>query len=81
MALSLADCDAMIEAVDRAGVRMVVGHTHSFDPPVAKMREIIRSGELGRLAMINTFYYSSFLYRPRRPEELRTELGGGIIYN
>jgi phthalate 4,5-cis-dihydrodiol dehydrogenase len=81
MALSLAECDAMIAAVERAGVKMVVGHTHSFDPPIVKMREIVRSGELGPLAMINTWLYGNFLYRPRRPEELRTELGGGIIYN
>jgi phthalate 4,5-cis-dihydrodiol dehydrogenase len=81
MALSLEECDAMIDAARRNGVRLIVGHTHSFDPPVAKMRDIIRSGELGPMAMINTFSYSNFLYRPRRPEELRTELGGGIIYN
>jgi phthalate 4,5-cis-dihydrodiol dehydrogenase len=31
--------------------------------------------------MINTWNYTNFLYRPRRPEELRTELGGGVIYN
>jgi phthalate 4,5-cis-dihydrodiol dehydrogenase len=81
MALSIAECDAMIDAARRNGVYLIVGHTHSFDPPVAKMREIIRSGELGPMAMVNTFSYSNFLYRPRRPEELRTELGGGIIYN
>ena len=81
MALTLADCDAMIEAASRHGVHLVVGHTHSFDPPIVKMREIIRSGELGPLAMINTWSYGNFLYRPRRPEELRTESGGGIIYN
>jgi phthalate 4,5-cis-dihydrodiol dehydrogenase len=81
MALSLASCDEMIAAVERAGVKMVVGHTHSFDPPIVKMREIIRSGELGPLAMVNMWLYGNFLYRPRRPEELSTELGGGIIFN
>lgn len=81
MALTLADCDAMIEAAKINKVRLVVGHTHSFDPPIQKMREIIRSGDLGPLAMINTWSYSNFLYRPRRPEELRTDLGGGIIFN
>ena len=81
MALTLDDCDAMIEAAARHLVHLVVGHTHSFDAPILKMREIIRSGELGPVAMINTWNYTNFLYRPRRPEELRTELGGGIIYN
>src|SRR6516225_3132876 len=30
MALTLADCDAMIAAAEHNGVRLVVGHTHSF---------------------------------------------------
>jgi phthalate 4,5-cis-dihydrodiol dehydrogenase len=81
MALTLDDCDAMIAAAERNGVRLIVGHTHSFDPPIRKMREIIRSGELGPLAMINTWSYGNFLYRPRRSEELRTDQGGGIIFN
>src|SRR5713226_2488176 len=32
MALTLEDCDRMIEATERAGVQMVVGHTASFNP-------------------------------------------------
>jgi phthalate 4,5-cis-dihydrodiol dehydrogenase len=31
--------------------------------------------------MIANVNYNDFLYRPRRPEELDTALGGGIIYN
>ena len=81
MALTLEDCDAMAQAAARHGVHLLVGHTHSFDPPVRRMREIIRSGELGPLAMVNTWSYSNFLMRPRRPEELDTAQGGGIIYN
>lgn len=81
MALTLADCDAMIDAARRAGVHLMVGHTHGFDRPILKMREIIRSGELGRLAMVNSWSYGDFLYRPRRPEELDTAQGGGIVYN
>lgn len=81
MALLLEDCDAMMQAAQRHGVHLLVGHTHSFDAPVRRMRQIIRSGELGPLAMVNTWSYSNFLMRPRRPEELDTSLGGGIIYN
>ena len=81
MALTLEDCDAMTQAAEHHGVHLMVGHTHSFDAPVRRMREVIRSGELGTLAMINTWSYSNFLMRPRRPEELDTAQGGGIIYN
>ena len=81
MALTLDDCDAMIDAVERAGTHLVIGPTHGFDRPVLKMHEILRAGTLGRARMILTFDYTNFLYRPRRPEELDTRLGGGIIFN
>jgi Predicted dehydrogenases and related proteins len=81
MALSLDDCDAMIAAADRAARVLIVGHTHGFDPALAQMRRIVDSGRLGRLAMIATFNYTDYLYRPRRPEELDTARGGGILFN
>ena len=81
MALTLADCDRMIEAADRSQVKMIVGHTASYNPAIIRMREAIAGGEFGRLGMISATAYTDFLYRPRRPEELVTELGGGIIFN
>jgi phthalate 4,5-cis-dihydrodiol dehydrogenase len=81
MALTLADCDAIVAAVERYKVHLVVGHTHAFDPNVRLMRDIIARGELGKLGLINSFNYTNFLYRPRRPEELDTSKGGGILFN
>jgi phthalate 4,5-cis-dihydrodiol dehydrogenase len=60
---------------------MIVGHTASFNPGVQRMRRMIAEGETGPVAMISATAYTDFLYRPRRPEELITELGGGIMYN
>lgn len=80
MALSLDDCDAMIEAADRAGVVLIVGHTHGYDPALAVMRSLMRTA-LGAPAMIVSLNYTNFLYRPRRPEELDTAQGGGILFN
>jgi phthalate 4,5-cis-dihydrodiol dehydrogenase len=81
MALTLAECDAIIAAVERHKVHLVVGHTHAFDPAVRLMRELIVRGDLGRLGLIHSFNYTNFLYRPRRPEELDTAKGGGILFN
>ena len=64
LALTLEDCDAIIEAVDRTGVKMIVGHTHSYDPAIGAMRRMIASGDYGKLGMINTWNYTNFLYRP-----------------
>lgn len=81
LALTLADCDAIIAAVERAGVTLIIGHTHAFDPAIRAMRRLIAIGELGRLGMIATWNYTDFLCRPRRPEELDTAQGGGILFN
>ena len=81
LALTLADCDRIIAAVERAGVTLITGHTHAFDPTIRAMRRLIAGGTLGRLGMIATWNYTDFLYRPRRPEELDTAQGGGILFN
>jgi phthalate 4,5-cis-dihydrodiol dehydrogenase len=81
MALTLADCDRIIAAVERAKVHLVVGHTHAFDPAVRAMRGLIASGEMGALGMLASWNYTNYLYRPRRPEELDTAKGGGILFN
>ena len=81
IALSLAECSAIIEATKRAGVHLIVGHSHSFDAPVARLRALIESGEFGAVRMINAINYTDYLYRPRRPEELDTAQGGGAVFN
>jgi len=53
MALSLAECSAIIAAAKAAGVHLVVGHSHSFDAPVARLRALIASGAFGTVRMIN----------------------------
>jgi phthalate 4,5-cis-dihydrodiol dehydrogenase len=62
-------------------VHLVVGHSHSFDAPVRRAREIVASGAVGKVGMITSLNYTDFLYRPRRPEELVTEKGGGVIFS
>ncbi|MGE4369758.1 MAG: Gfo/Idh/MocA family protein [Burkholderiaceae bacterium] len=81
LTLSREEADRMIAATERAGVHLVVGTSRSHDPVIRTMRRIIDSGQVGRVSMLNCFNYTDFLYRPRRPEELDTTLGGGIIYN
>ena len=81
MALSLEDCRRMIDAARKAGVQLVVGHSHSFDLPILRTKELIRSSAFGRLRMITALNFTDFLYRPRRPEELDTSRGGGALFN
>ncbi len=81
MALTLDECTRMIEATRRAGVHLIVGHSHSFNTPIRRTREIIDSGIYGPVRMIHALNYTDFLYRPRRPEELDTAAGGGVIHS
>jgi phthalate 4,5-cis-dihydrodiol dehydrogenase len=71
----------MTDAAERNGVVLVVGHSHGFDPSIKLIRSIVETGDLGALRMIVNLDYTNFLYRPRRPEELDTAQGGGIMYN
>jgi len=81
MAVTLEQCASMIAAAELAKVHLIVGHSHSFDRPIQRTREIITSGCVGELRMINAQYYTDFLFRPRRAEELDTKQGGGAVFN
>jgi phthalate 4,5-cis-dihydrodiol dehydrogenase len=52
LALSIDDAQAMVDACARAGVRLIVGHSHAFDAPVALARRIVDEGGVGRVRMI-----------------------------
>jgi phthalate 4,5-cis-dihydrodiol dehydrogenase len=75
LALSIADCDRMLEAADKYGVKLLAGHTHSFDAPIRKMSEIVRSGKLGKVLMVNSWNYNEFNPRPWPTEELKSTFG------
>ncbi|HTM74246.1 MAG TPA: Gfo/Idh/MocA family oxidoreductase [Pseudolabrys sp.] len=81
MALTIEDCTAITEAARRAGVHVVVGHSHSFDAPVRHLRKLVESGAFGQVRMISALNYTDYLYRPRRLEELDTSKGGGAVFN
>lgn len=81
MALSLQDCTRMIDACARAGTHLMVGHSHSFNAPVLLARRLIDSGRYGAVRMVHAMNFTDFLYRPRRPEELDTAQGGGVVFS
>jgi phthalate 4,5-cis-dihydrodiol dehydrogenase len=81
LAVTLPDAKRMVDAAKQADRHLIVGPSHSFDPPVMRAREMIASGQYGALRMIQALNYTDFLYRPRRPEELRTKDGGGVIFS
>jgi len=81
MALNLGECMRMIDAASNANVHLIVGHSHSFDAPILRTLAHITSGKMGALRMIQMLNFTDFLYRPRRPEELDTAQGGGVVFS
>jgi len=81
MAITVAECEAMIAAARAAGVHIVVGHSHSFNAPVLQARRIIESGAVGAVRMITGLNFTDYMYRPRRPEEMLTAQGGGVVFS
>jgi predicted dehydrogenase len=53
----------LIEAASQAGVTLMVGHTFEYNPAVRKLRELVRSGELGELYYIDSARLNLGLYQ------------------
>ena len=49
MAVSVAECDAMIAAAQRGGARLMVAHCWRFHPDVLAVRDRIAAGEFGEV--------------------------------
>ncbi len=80
MAVSLEEADRMIDAADRNRVKLVQGHSKIYGPAIKKIRDIIRSGRLGRVIQINTWNSNDWLQRPRLASEVDTRIGGGVVF-
>ena len=80
IAISMAEAERMLDAVEANGVTMVCGHTQSYTPRARKVLAILRSGELGRLCAMNVWAYTDWMLRPRTAVDLDPDQGGGIPY-
>ncbi len=52
MALTLADCDRMAGAAEKAGVKFVMAYQMRHDPSNQKIKELVESGVLGRISLL-----------------------------
>lgn len=80
MATTLEDAARMVEAAERHGVKLLAGHTRAFTLPIRSMRKLIASGRHGDLRALNIWSYSDWMLRPRTPDELDVNQGGGIPF-
>jgi phthalate 4,5-cis-dihydrodiol dehydrogenase len=80
MALTIEECEAMNEAAERNGVKLLCGHSQGQLAPIVKMAELVESGEYGKLGMVHSWNYTDWIYRPRMPYELDEQYGGGVVF-
>ena len=50
---NIKNAQAIIEAAEREGITLMVGHIERFNPAVLKLKELISQGELGKLVTIS----------------------------
>ena len=80
MAISLEECDRMIEAAERNKVVLVYSGM-AFSPAFLEMRRVITSGRLGHLAAMAHLALSDWMLRPREPHEVDGAIDGGQLLN
>ena len=80
MAVTLRQCDRMIEAAEANKVIYLQGHSKIYQAPMKMMRQIITSGRIGRVLQIQSSNFNDWLQRPRLAAEVDTTKGGGIVY-
>ncbi|MFB3880172.1 MAG: Gfo/Idh/MocA family protein [Armatimonadota bacterium] len=74
MALTAAECDAMIAAVKKAGVEFMVGHVIRFWPEYVVIKQILDSGKLGKIKWMSatrmsappTWSWQEWIFDPKR---------------
>ncbi len=82
MANTTTECDEMIAAARRSGKKLAVAHPQRYYTAEERIREIIDSGELGRLCM-TTEQRSINYFNDSRPRWFLSKkaAGGGIVMN
>ncbi|RKN83775.1 Gfo/Idh/MocA family protein [Paenibacillus ginsengarvi] len=82
MGMNVRECDRMIEAIERSGVKAMVGHTQHYLAENRAAKALADSGELGRLVAMNDTRHG-YYFTPDRPAWFldKDKSGGGIVMN
>ena len=73
MALTVRDCDVMINACEKAGLKLMIAHCRRYDNFWGKLKEIVDSGVIGRPLLWRAVACGG----PKQPWFLDAEIGGG----
>jgi len=82
MALSTKDCDRMIAACERAGVKLMVGQSARLQPLARRLLEVARRGELGKpLFGLATYLFTGFRERDSGVWHVAQSSSGGLLFH
>lgn len=79
IATTVAEGQRLVEVVEKTGSPVLIGHHRAHSPIMAKARQVVASGELGRLVSVmgSATFYKPESYFADGP--WRREIGGGPI--
>ncbi len=79
LALTASDAERMIEAAERAGVRLLEAFMYRLHPSWVAVRELVDGGRIGRLVAVQSW----FSFYNDDPDNIRNiaEAGGGALYD
>jgi predicted dehydrogenase len=80
MALTLADCAAMIEEAEKQGLHLAVGQVLRFRNALMYGREVISKGELGQPVNSIRRRYARRGSATQRPWDFDTKMSGGLLF-
>jgi predicted dehydrogenase len=63
LATTVEDAEELIETAERAGLVLMPGHTFVYSPSVNKVRDLIRSGEVGEVYFVTSSRMNLGLYQ------------------
>ena len=81
MAMNVSECDEMIEVAKKYNTLFAVGHVRKYFPSIRKVKELVDTGEIGKLCHITeTRNIDYFTNRPQWFLE-KSKAGAGIVMN
>jgi predicted dehydrogenase len=84
MAMSLAECDRMIAACRANGVTLGIAYYRHFYPAVARIKQVIESGEVGDPVLVQVNAFEPFNPGPDHPRFWllkKAQSGGGPMFD
>lgn len=82
MANTVEECDRMIEAAEKSGRKLAIGHSTRFSGAYTQVKKLIDSAQLGQLCMVNQIRTCDY-FEDSRPRWFlnKAMAGGGIMMN